>query len=123
MERRTCSECSPKLQRHRGCHRPPSAAPPAGYRDGAAMRFTSPLLMDFVIYECPVGFVLREAPWAYDAIEATGTAENCGPREWAQLPLWYKHCVRLVRSERERLRERQNENRAAQRASGNRLRG
>ena len=108
MLRATCSECPERLQRARGCGRQRKPERPV-----AATRFTSPLLADTVLYECPTGYVLREAPWAYDVLEAAALAENASPAEWAGLPRWYQHATRLVRSEQARLRELEAEARRA----------
>jgi hypothetical protein len=82
-------------------------------------KWTSPLLQskECDLHECPIGYLWREAPWVWDAIEAAGLAENASPTEWAKQGKWYRHCVRLVRSERVRLEEERQENVRAQQAS------
>jgi hypothetical protein len=63
------------------------------------------LQSDPLLYECPTGYVLREARWVYDVIDTVNRLDACSPREWMGLPLWFRHAARLVSSERSRLRD------------------
>jgi len=108
-KRRTCSECTPRLQRRRGCRKGSN-----NHGGDEVTKWTSPLLqISCDLHECPTGYLLREAPWVWDAIEAAGLAENATPTEWARQGRWYQHCVRLVVSERARLVAEKRENERA----------
>lgn len=71
-------------------------------------RSTSPLLVNdgkpAELRECPVGFVARECPQAYDAILAHTYSDNgcINPLEMAP---WGQEMIRIVGSERARHRE------------------
>ena len=66
--RLTCSECTPDLQKRRGCQKPGMSLP----LGGPPFRFDSPSLQGpkgstdkglSILYECPTGYTLREAGW------------------------------------------------------------
>ncbi len=99
--RPSCSECTDALQRQRGCFKPGRSV--AGSR---AFRFTSPALRpeDRVLRECPVGRVLREAPWSYDLLRAAAYAEQEGIGMLRQ-SRYLQQIVGIVASEKQRLRE------------------
>lgn len=80
-----------------------------------AWRFTSPRLSkeDSILRECPVGAVLREAPYVYDAIAAEGYAE-AGAFDPTTRPLYLQQAIAVIGSERGRLFEAR---RARERAS------
>jgi len=63
---------------------------------------------------CPVGEVLREAPYVYDAISAQGYAD-AGALNPLTLPIWGQHAIRVVSSERSRLQRMADEQRKNQR--------
>jgi len=113
--RLTCSECNDNLRRKRGCHKPGYSVP----LSGLPFRFDSPALQPKpdgkdgipILYECPTGFILREAPWTYDVIDAAGRDENLSPAHLNTMSVYYHHAARLVRSERERLRARRESQR------------
>ena len=70
--------------------------------------YTSPTLQgkdDRILYECPVGKILREAPHTYSLIDAASLAENATPSERQRLPRFYWQVASIVQSERQRLRE------------------
>lgn len=64
--------------------------------------------------ECPVGLNLRESPWVFEVIETASMTDNCTPRDWYTLPAFYRKAVRVVRGERERIREAKRAAREAQ---------
>lgn len=68
-----------------------------------AFRFSSPDLReeDRILRECPVGAVLREAPYVYGAINAHAYAEN-GAFNPLESPLWLQAALRIVGSEKAR---------------------
>lgn len=61
--------------------------------------------------ECPVGSILRETPYIYSAIAASVYADN-GSLNPLESPIWLQHAMRIVASERERLRELSNKDKA-----------
>jgi hypothetical protein len=72
-------------------------------------RYTSPMLDSMgpdaaVLRECPVGLILREGPHVYDAIAAHAYAEN-GALNPLDSPPYLQSAIRVVASERARLRE------------------
>jgi len=84
-------------------------------------RFTSPLLYEreraegvsgdhTVLYECPVGYVQREAPHVYRAISAHAYAEN-GALNPLDAPGWLQQAFAVISSEKERLRRMADEER------------
>lgn len=108
--RPSCSECNDKLRAQRGCRKP-------GYEVKGTMvwRFSSPMLVPAkpvrppavdpsILYECPVGLILRETPSIYTAIELATHAEN-GAIDPTQQTAWAQSGMRVVASERARLRE------------------
>ena len=103
--RPTCSECTDKLRDRRGCRKP-------GFdvqAQGAPFRFSSPALNeapgDAILYECPTGYLLREAPHIFSAIEAASTLDNAGPAELRQCSPYLLHAWRAYRAENAGLRE------------------
>jgi hypothetical protein len=89
------------LQKQRGCKKPG-----ANFEGEMVFRFTSQRLSptDQILRECPVGKVLSDAPWAYDAIYAETLAEHSGLQVLEQ-PKWLQSTIHVVASERARLRE------------------
>jgi hypothetical protein len=69
------------------------------------MRFTSPALQGNgdVLYQCPVGLVLRDHPWAYAALEYVSYADNLTPEGHAQMSRFSQGVLRLRGSEMARL--------------------
>jgi Na+/H+ antiporter NhaD/arsenite permease-like protein len=65
--------------------------------------------------------IIKNHPWVYEAIEYAGYAEHMTPPEYAQLSVFAKAVIRLVASERERLREIKDVQRRAKSASAARL--
>lgn len=121
---RSCSECTLGEMNRYGCGKDAGDI----YKlSGAPHRWTSPILQCpppkdsqqynpeniGLIYECPVGYLLREHSWVFDVIDTASRVEQCGPREWLALPRWFRHASRLVLSERQRLREEEQEQRRA----------
>ncbi len=109
--RLTCSECTPALQKQRGCQKPGFNLP----LQGNAFRFDSPALQPApgskspglsLLTECPTGFVLREAPWLYSMIEAAARDENLSPADRERMAPAYHVAARVYRSEVQRLNER-----------------
>lgn len=102
-ERPSCSECSDRLKKQRGCKKPGM-----DIEGQMLFRSTSPLLLKNEkpdeLRECPVGFVLRECPQVYDAITAHAYSEN-GCFNPLESPPWVQEMVRVVGSERARHRD------------------
>jgi hypothetical protein len=67
-------------------------------------RFTSPILKEDqrILYECPTGAVLREAPHVYDAITAESYAE-AGAIDPASRPKYTQDAIRVISAEKSRL--------------------
>ena len=107
--RLTCSECTPELQKRRGCQKPGFSIP----LGGPPFRFDSPALQPppgskqrgFVLYECPTGYTIREAFWVYSMIEAAARDENLSPAERERMSPLYHSAVRVFNAERERARQ------------------
>lgn len=100
--RLSCSECSESSKTQRGCHKPGEC------RDGSiCFRTSSPMLhgteLD-IMRECPVGYLLREAPWAFDAVRAYVFAESAGFTVHQQSQ-WLQDAINIVSSEKERHRQ------------------
>lgn len=83
-----------------------------------AYRFTSPRLAEEhqILRECPVGAILRETPYIYEAVSAQSYAE-AGAFDPSTKPTWLQEAMRIVGSERSRLwdikRERERSSRDA----------
>lgn len=116
--RLTCSECTPDLQKKRGCQKPGFNVP----LHGSPFRFDSPVLQPpkgskdrglSILYECPTGYLIREAPGIYSLIEAASRDENLSPADREKMSTVYHDASRIVRSERERLRARRDRQRTA----------
>lgn len=76
--------------------------------EGGVFRYTSPMLVsqgEDMLYECPVGKILRESPLTYDIIDAVSLAENATPTDKARMPRFFWQAANLVQSERARLME------------------
>lgn len=69
-------------------------------------RFVSPRLeeADKILRECPVGAVLRETPWVYEAMAAESFVEAGAVNPLLQTP-WLQAAMQVVAAERNRLRE------------------
>lgn len=77
---------------------------------GAPFAFTSPMLQgddDRVLRECPTGYLLREAPFIYDLLDALSVSENARPGD--VLPRYYIQAARLKGAELDRIREIKND--------------
>jgi hypothetical protein len=99
----SCSECNDRLRKKRNCRRPGEQ----DMQQDAIFRFTSPLLYERnagVLRECPVGYVLRNAPHVNRAVNAQSYAEN-GALNPLDCPTWLQQAMTVVSSERTRLRE------------------
>lgn len=68
-----------------------------------------------MLRECPVGLILRDAPYLYDVISIASAAENVGPTEYARLPRYMQRAMTVVSAERSRLRELRDKQRQAER--------
>ena len=103
----SCADCEAQktdaIKRRLGCGRDPNNR----YElKGPPYNWTSPALADEKpMLECPTGYILREARWVFDVIDAVNRADACGPIEWARMPRFYHHAVRVVNGERQRLRD------------------
>lgn len=106
----------------RGCNRPGG---PALHLDRygeprAVYRSTSPTLHDTPddkLYECPVGYLLREAPWVFDIVHVAACCEHAGFDVLRQSA--FTQCAsRLVLSEVGRHRERRMAHRQAKSDAG-----
>lgn len=104
--RPTCSECTDRLKIKRGCPLDDSKA------KGKAFRFESPYLgkESKLVYQCPVGLILRDSPWVYSMIDVANMSEHSPISDWNKFSLFAQTGVRLVNSERERLREAKRRN-------------
>jgi hypothetical protein len=118
--RLTCSECTPPLQKQRGCKKPGFDLAPGSN----VFRFDSPILQPprgskepglSILYECPTGFVIREAPGIYGLIDAVARDENLSPADRERMSPVYLDAARLYRSEMARLREKREAKQRAQR--------
>ena len=111
--RPTCSECTERMKHVRGCKKPGH-----DYKmQGAPFTYSSPALQgeaDRVMYECPTGYTLREAPHTFDVIESASLAENAGPDDIGRMSSYWHRAARVVASERIRLREAREHQRKAQ---------
>jgi hypothetical protein len=70
-----------------------------------AFRFTSPALNKegpFILRECPLGYVLRAAPYLFDAISAQSLLES-GAFDLLRSPMWLQRICRVIGSEKARL--------------------
>jgi hypothetical protein len=99
--RPTCTECTDKLRKKRGCKKP-------GFdvEGESAFRFSSPLLNESgneILRECPTGAVMRDAPWVYDVLGLYAYAEH-GGFEIQRQPRWVQSALQVIGSEKERLR-------------------
>lgn len=70
-----------------------------------------------ILYECPVGMVHREAPYAWDAINVHSLAEGAGFALLRQ-SRWLQHAFRVIGSEKERHRQQDESERRARRDAG-----
>ncbi len=74
---------------------------------GLPFVFSAPVLQavesDRVLKECPTGFMMREAPWVFDAIDRAACYEQMGPTEFGRLSQFMQHAIRIYSSERARL--------------------
>lgn len=85
-----------------------------------AFRSTSPWLLDdgkpATLRECPVGMILRDAPYTYEALSAYGGGEFTG-FDLAKQSQWTQAACRVIGSEKARHREMEDEQRKAKSAS------
>jgi hypothetical protein len=85
-----------------------------------AFRFSSVQLLEkgkpLVMRECPVGMIIREAPYVYDAIRMQTHMEN-GALSPLDLSPWARSAASVVSSERARLREKPRKRDAVNSAS------
>lgn len=105
------------MKDRRGCKRPGEDRE----QRGPPFMYGSPMLVDDEdrsLRECPVGLNLRETPWVYDLIDAASFCEGTGIRDYLSLPVYTRHAVRLIQSERARLWEEKQAQREAERQSG-----
>lgn len=121
--RPSCSECGEKMQKLRGCKKPG-----VNIEGSMAFRFTSPELYRMekddavedgaysLLRSCPVGRILSDGPYVYDAIAAHSYAE-AGALNPLEATQWLQQALRVVGSERARLRQMEREREAAQRAA------
>jgi hypothetical protein len=101
-DRPTCSECSEKLQSRRGCKKP-------GFdyeQTGNPYVYSSPRLQDpedRIMYECPTGYILREAPHVYDVLTACALVENASPVDLSMIPSYVLELAKVYGSEQARM--------------------
>ena len=69
-----------------------------------------------VLYECPIGKVHRESPYAFDVINAHSMSEGEGLSLLMQ-SRWLQRCFRVVGSEQDRHRKMRESERQAKRDS------
>ena len=113
--RPSCSECGDRLRKQRGCAKPGMEK----VEGSSCFRFTSPWLKDGdpmspegplrdgdrLLRECPLSVVLRNAPHVFSAIPLHGMVYESGSVDWFNLSPWAQSAVRVIGSERSRLRE------------------
>jgi len=81
-----------------------------------AFQLSSPMLRergDTVLRECPTGYVLRNAPYVYRAINAQNHAE-AGALNPMDLSCWARDAMSVVASERARLMDAEREHKRQQ---------
>jgi hypothetical protein len=93
----------------------------AGGEAQQAWRFSSPWLERhdkdaLVLRECPVGYTLREHPWLYEAISYATHIEN-GAMDPTRCSAYLSSAVRVIMSERSRLRDERERKRQAEQDS------
>lgn len=93
------------LQQKRGCKKPGFSFD----RREAPVVFNSPILITdpdiAILFECPVGYILREAAWCYDAIEIASLVAESSPSEFLKLPMFMQEASRVYANEKARLFE------------------
>lgn len=105
----TCSECTVLLQGKRGCRKPGMEMK----RSLPAARFTSPMLLEAALDECPVGYLLRTSPHTYVTCDALSLIDNATPTEMAAMPAYMHPAARLFRAEGARIAEVESLDRSA----------
>ena len=103
FDKPSCVGCSQSLKKSRGCNK-------NGFKHGEAIyRFTSPRLNDLgeeasILYECPVGKILKDAPATYEIISMQQYVESgrFGPYELSRVT---NRALSIIYSEKARLRE------------------
>lgn len=94
-----CNTCSEKMRTLRGCGKQGMEK-----QQPKAYRFSSPLLAEkhLVVYECPVGAILRNFPFAYEVINACSFLDRSGVSGLA-CPPFLDSAHSIVSSEKMRL--------------------
>lgn len=91
-----------------------------------AYRFTSPMLDEkqALLKECPIGVIIRESPYIYDAINVHVYAEN-GALNPLKQSSWLQHAFNVIGSEKARLFKLKNSGKRGKSDSeyGRRMRG
>jgi hypothetical protein len=98
-----CHVCTDNNKRRRGCRIQGRSIK----RESAPVRWCSPALQAKAdeLSECPTSYLAREAPWVWDAIEASTMVERMGPDAWASAPRALRTAARIYSSEMERARQ------------------
>ena len=65
--------------------------------------------------ECPVGYILREAPHIYGIMDFLCLGENMSPLDFARMPRYFQQMLRVYQNEIARHRIAENKQREAQR--------
>lgn len=111
----TCHDCNDRKRKQRGCKAAGRDTP----RADAPVRWYSPALQDREdrLAECPTSYLLREAPWVWEMIEASAMVERMTPDAWALAPRAARTAARLYSSEMARAREAEDARRKSKAAS------
>lgn len=94
-----CNTCSDKLRLLRGCKKPGM-----DIKGSQAFRFASPNIPveKSVVFECPVGVILREFPFAYETINACSFVDRAGI-DGLNIPQFLREAHTIVSAEKMRL--------------------
>jgi hypothetical protein len=82
--------------------------------------FSSPLLQepgDEMLTECPVGYVLREAPHIYDLLDYLSLSESLSPLELGRMPRYFGQMLRVYQNELVRVQDLAYRQRAAEQSA------
>ena len=103
-ERLSCSECSEGMKERYGCGRNSAGVVGQTVFRSTSLHLMGPDKKPSELRECPVGIVLREAPYIYDAINSWQYVDS-GALNPLVSPSWLREILRVVGSEKARLHE------------------
>lgn len=58
-----------------------------------------------MVRECPVGYLLREAPYIYEVMSYLSLGENLSPLELGKMPRYFAQMLRVYQNEMARMRK------------------